>query len=175
MGGVSAGSMMIQPALARESFGGTSRFNVTEDTSAQGRRSDAGTIARVSAPQIEAVVVDALQAAYPGDAALDDRALTRSRIGRIVLRAGSIVMHPILDPASPIEIAWSPPPPRGRREILASEASEGHDRGIKAEARTVLLRSIALGRRWLDEVLGGATIEEIADRERCTKRHVAER
>jgi hypothetical protein len=26
MGGVSAGSMMIQPALARESFGGTSRF-----------------------------------------------------------------------------------------------------------------------------------------------------
>ena len=66
------------------------------------------------------------------------------------------------------------PPPRGRREILASQGSEGHDRGIKAEARTVLLRSIALGRRWLDEVLGGATIDEIADRERCTKRHVAD-
>src|SRR4051794_2141606 len=31
---------------------------------AQGRRSDAGTIARVSAPEIEAVVVDALRAAY---------------------------------------------------------------------------------------------------------------
>jgi hypothetical protein len=45
---------------------------------------------------------------------------------------------------------------------------------MKAEARTVLLRSIALGRRWLDEVLGGATIDEIADRERCTKRHVAD-
>ena len=83
-------------------------------------------------------------------------------------------MHPTSDPASPIEIAWSPPPPRGRREILASRGSEGHDRGIKAEARTVLLRSIALGRRWLDEVLGGATIDEIADRERCTKRHVAD-
>ena len=38
----------------------------------------------------------------------------------------------------------------------------------------MLLRSIALGRRWLDEVLGGATIDEIADRERCTKRHVAD-
>ena len=141
---------------------------------AQGRRSEAGTIPRVSAPEIEVVVVDALRAAYPDDAALEDRALIEAQVERIVLRAGSIVMHPILDPASPIEIVWSPPPPRGRREILASRGSEGHDRGIKAEARTVLLRSIALGRRWLDEVLGGATIDEIADRERCTKRHVAD-
>ena len=38
----------------------------------------------------------------------------------------------------------------------------------------MLLRSIALGRRWLDEVLGGATIDEIADRERCTKRRLAD-
>ena len=38
----------------------------------------------------------------------------------------------------------------------------------------MLLRSIALARRWLDEVLGGATIDEIADRERCTKRHMAD-
>ena len=38
----------------------------------------------------------------------------------------------------------------------------------------MLLRSIALGRLWLDEVLGGATVDEIADRERCTKRHVAD-
>jgi site-specific DNA recombinase len=141
---------------------------------AQGRRSEAGTIARVSAPEIEAVVVDALRAAYPDDAALDDQALIEAQMERIVLRGGSIVMHPTSDPAGPIEIAWCPPPPRGRREILASEGSEGHDRGIKAEARTVLLRSIALGRRWLDEVLGGATIDEIADRERCTKRHVAD-
>ena len=141
---------------------------------AQGRRSEAGTIARVSAPEIEAVVVDALRAAYPDDAALEDRALIEAQVERVSLRAGSIVMHPTSDPASPIEIAWSPPPPRGRREILASRGSEGHDRGIKAEARTVLLRSIALGRRWLDEVLGGATIDEIADRERCTKRHVAD-
>ncbi len=140
---------------------------------AQGRRSEAGTIARVSAPEIEAVVVDALRAAYPDDAALDDRALIEAQVERVVLRAGSIVMHPTFDPASPIEIAWSPPLPRGRREILASR-SGGHDRGIKAEARTVLLRSIALGRRWLDEVLGGATIDEIADPERCTKRHVAD-
>src|SRR5215207_5017155 len=141
---------------------------------AQGRRSEAGTIARVSAPEIEAVVVDALRAAYPDDAALADRALIEAQVERVTLGAGSIVMHPTSDLASPIEIAWSRPAPRGRREILASQGSEVHDRGIKAQARTVLLRSIGLGRRWLDEVLGGVTIDEIADRERCTKRHVAD-
>ena len=62
--------------------------------------------------------------------------------------------------------------PSGRREILAANGSDDHDRGIKAEARTVLLRSIALGRRWLDEVLGGTSVDQIAARERCTKRHV---
>src|SRR5215212_5372811 len=48
---------------------------------AQGRRSEAGTIARVSAPDIEAVVVDALRAAYP-DHALEDRALIEAQIER---------------------------------------------------------------------------------------------
>jgi site-specific DNA recombinase len=61
---------------------------------------------------------------------------------------------------------------RSRREILPANGSDNHDRGIKAEARAVLLRSIAFGRLWLDEVLGGTTVDQIAARERCTKRHV---
>ena len=142
---------------------------------AQGRRSEAGTIARVSAPEIEAVVVDALRAAYPDDAALEDRALIEAQ-DRAHRPAGRQHRH-----ASDLRPSK---PDRDRmvaRHLRAADArswqaegSEGHDRGIKAEARTVLLRSIALGRRWLDEVLGGATIDEIADRERCTKRHVAD-
>jgi site-specific DNA recombinase len=92
---------------------------------------------------------------------------------RVVLRAGSIDIHPRFDPATPIVLAWSPIPTGGRREILRSSALDSEsDRGIKAEARTVLLRSIALGRRWLDEVLGRATLDQIAVRERCTKRHI---
>src|SRR5215207_4186191 len=38
---------------------------------AQGRKSEAGTIARVSAPEIEAVVVDALRAAYIAAGSVD--------------------------------------------------------------------------------------------------------
>jgi hypothetical protein len=125
----------------------------------------------VSAPEIEVVTVDALRAAYPDDARLDDRALVAERLERIVLRAGSIAIYPSTDPESPVEVAWSPRPSGGRREILPADGSN-HNRGIKAEARTVLLRSIALGRRWLEEVLGGTSVDQIAARERCTKRHV---
>ena len=46
---------------------------------AQGRRSEAGTIPRVSAPDIEAVLMHALRAAYPDDAALEDRALIEAQ------------------------------------------------------------------------------------------------
>jgi site-specific DNA recombinase len=98
---------------------------------AQGRNSEAGAIARVSASEIEAVIVDALRASYPDDAD-DDRALVEARLERVVLRAGSILIHRSSDPESPIEIAWSPPPLGGRREILPANGSDNHDRGIKA-------------------------------------------
>ena len=130
----------------------------------------AGSIARASASELEAVIVEALRTAYPDDTELDARALIEARVARVVVRAGSILVQPSADEA--IEIAWSPPAPSGRREILVANGVTHQDGGIKAEARTVLLRSIALGRRWLDEVLGGATVDEIAARERCTQRHV---
>ena len=132
---------------------------------AQGRKSEAGAIARVSASEIEAVVVDALRAAYPDDADLDDRALIEARVERIVLRAGSILIHPSSDPAEPIEVAWSPASAAAGVRSSAARRHERHERGIKAEARTVLLRSIALGRRWLDEVLAGTT----SMRSRCAR------
>jgi hypothetical protein len=138
---------------------------------AQGRRSEAGAIARVSASEIEAAVLDALRAAYPDDADLSDRALIEARAERIVVRADSILIHATAHPSQSIEVAWSRPAQRGRREILAANGSDGRDRGIKIEARTVLLRSIALGRRWLDEVLHGTTVDRIAAREGCTSRH----
>jgi len=139
---------------------------------AQGRKSEAGAIARVSASKVESIVVDALRAAYPEDTDLSDRALIEARAERILVRVDSILIHPGSDERLR-EIAWSPPARSGRREILAANGSDGHDRGIKAQARTVLLRSIAFGRRWLDEVIAGSTIDQIAARERCTKQHVA--
>ena len=70
---------------------------------AQGRKNEAGVIARVSASEIEAVIVDALRAAYPDDARLDDGALVAERLERIVLRAGSIAIHSSIEPENPLE------------------------------------------------------------------------
>jgi DNA invertase Pin-like site-specific DNA recombinase len=105
---------------------------------------------------------------------LTERELVEARAERVVVGACSIRIHPSTEASEPIEIAWLPPVQRRRREILApANGSAGHDRGIKAEARTVLLRSIALGRRWVEQVLVGTSIDEIAAREGCTKQHVA--
>jgi site-specific DNA recombinase len=68
---------------------------------AQGRKSEAGAIARVSSSEIEAVIVDALRASYPDDAGFDDRALIQARLERVVLRAGSILIHGSSEAASP--------------------------------------------------------------------------
>jgi site-specific DNA recombinase len=47
-------------------------------------------------------------------------------------------------------------------------------RPIRSETRTTLVRSIALGRRWLQELVDGSAADpdEIAAREGCSKRHV---
>ena len=65
---------------------------------AQGRHSEAGAVRRVSAPDIEAFVVEVLRRGYPEAAGLDERTLIGARVQRIVLGAGSIDIHPDTDP-----------------------------------------------------------------------------
>jgi site-specific DNA recombinase len=72
-------------------------------------------------------------------------------------------------------IPWCKPPSRKSREILLPPTVSRHTvRPIKAERRTALLRSIARGRDWLDEIVSGAalTVEQIAGRHKCSVRHV---
>jgi hypothetical protein len=116
--------------------------------------------------------VGALRAANPDDADLSDRAIIEVRVERIVLGVGTILVQPSSDAADAIEVAWSPRAVGGRREILMANGTGGHDQGIKAEARIVLLRSIAFARRWLDDVVSGTSLHDIAAREGFTIRHV---
>jgi DNA invertase Pin-like site-specific DNA recombinase len=160
----------MTPSMAKK---GSVRYRYyVSSVLAQGRSSDAGAVARVAASEVEAVVLDALRTAYPDDANREERAIIEARIERIVIGAGTILIHPSSDPSEAIEVPWSPRAIGGRREILGSTEADGADRGIKAEARTVLLRSIALGRQWLDQVLANTSIDQIAACEGCTKQHV---
>jgi hypothetical protein len=47
-------------------------------------------------------------------------------------------------------------------------------RPIRVETRATLVRSIAVGRRWLQEIVDGSSAgpDEIAARESCSRRHV---
>ena len=73
-----------------------------------------------------------------------------------------------------MEIPWKRKPSRPKREILfaVDDASEG--RPIRAKARKSLVKAIALGRTWLQELVTGksADIEAIAAREGRSERSV---
>jgi hypothetical protein len=110
--------------------------------------------------------------AYPDDADLNERAIIEVRVERIVLGAGTILIHQSSDASEPIKVPWWPRVVGGRREILAMTQTDVDDRGIEAEARAVLLRSIAFGRQWLDRAPANASMDQIAAREGCTRQHV---
>jgi DNA invertase Pin-like site-specific DNA recombinase len=71
-------------------------------------------------------------------------------------------------------IPWRKPPSKKAREILLPASAQRHQvRPIKAERKAALIRSIARGHAWLDEIVSGtAGIEQIATRNKCSLRHV---
>src|SRR5262249_42241030 len=154
-----------------------------------------GAIVRVPAPDIEAVVTKALRvylarsdtaAAKPSSA---DQPNIRAMVARIEVRNSHLalwLMHPgqegadeTTDPPAPIEenspllIPWTKPPAKRFKEILPASTARSRARPMKAERRTALIKSIARGRAWLDEIVSGtASIEAIAVRQKCSVRHV---
>ena len=167
---------------------------------AQGRPEAAGSITRVSATQVEQPVLQALREHRPDLAAVPDRELIeqlrracrpssdhhrdhaphrRQRRGprpsrcrrRRSGRSDIEVVAEHLSCRSP----GREPAAKRRREIIAPAQSEHPDhRPIRAETRATLVRAIALGRRWLDELISGAVVgpDAIASREGCSRRHV---
>jgi len=154
----------------------------------QGR--PAGSVTRVSAREIEAAALRALRERYPEQDAVDDRTVITGSVDRIVLRdaALDITLPPgtgsttdALDhsdserdrSAPTLTVSWKRPASRGHREIIVSNGSEDV-RPIRAETGATLVRSIAVGRRWLQEIVDGSSAgpDEIAARENCSRRHV---
>ena len=137
---------------------------------AQGRGSEAGAVKRVSAPEVEAIILKALRARHK-TSELDDTGLVNNQLETAHLHADRIELN--LTSGETLHLPWSPKTRVRRREIIGPASAQAQ-RPIKAEARVVLLRSIALGRRWLDQLVKGSvtSLEEIAEREGCSKRHV---
>jgi len=174
----------------------------------QGRGEEAGSVRRISAPEIETTILRILRDRWPEES--DDRALIARHLDRAVIfpaaievslrtadpgressagddRRCGVTLECDGGPAGPdadhtksiadvITIAWSPPCVSRRREILVPSRSTLDDaRPIRSERRATLVRAVALGRRWLSEIVDGSVtgLDAIAARENCSKRHVA--
>jgi len=158
----------------------------------------AGAIVRVPAAEIEEVVAKAIESHRDHITATHKGAVDRTGLladtTRIEVRKNALAVwlktvgenHPekdkecevdqpaALDRAPSLLIPWTKPPIKRFKEILVPADVERHRiRPIKFERRAALLKSIARGCAWLDEIVSGSTtVEDIAARQKCSMRHV---
>jgi DNA invertase Pin-like site-specific DNA recombinase len=158
-----------------------------------------GSVSRVSANDIEGVVVkairDRLQLSDSPSAEMSDHDAIAAYIAKIEVHSKHLAIH-IKTPAvgvstgktEPVDqqsadqdlrqaelvlIPWAKPPARKFREVVQPTASAHRIKPIRAERRAGLIRSIARGRQWLDEIVSGtASIEDLASRHNCSTRQI---
>ena len=167
-------------------------------------KSSSSSVGRVPATDVEAAVTKALalhlgdRNRHKADQNQVDRSTIAANVARIEVRRNQLAVQlksQHTDGASDIDheternlqasrgdtygsvllIPWCKPPSRKFREILLPPSVPRHKvRPIKAERRTALLKAIARGRSWLDEIVSGASqgAEQIAARHKCSVRHV---
>jgi site-specific DNA recombinase len=150
----------------------------------QGEAERSGSVRRVPATEIEALVISSIQNHVKAPAAIDDRSLVDTHVARIEVQPEQLVIQ--LTPGEKtngkgaralktLRVPWHKTPSKRRREILVPDALDPqHARPIRSETRATLVASIARGRRWLQELItdAKANVESIAKRERCSLRQV---
>jgi site-specific DNA recombinase len=152
----------------------------------QGTAARAGSVRRVPATAIEALVIQSVRDHLRPSQPIDDRSLVLSHVARVEVQLDKLVIQlaeapktkanrkqPRLD--STLKIPWRKTPARRRREILLPEGIRPeHARPIRSETRARLVAAIARGRRWLDELIAdpSASADRIAKRANCSARKV---
>jgi site-specific DNA recombinase len=150
-------------------------FNGTADS--------VGSVCRVPATDIEALVIKSVREHLKSAQPIDDRSLIETHVARVEVQSTQLIIrlaqHKGSDreaiPENCLRIAWRKAHTKRRREILLPEgALRQNARPIRSETRATLVASIARGRRWLDELATNvtATTERIAKREGCSIRKV---
>jgi hypothetical protein len=172
----------MSPSHARK--GGVKYRYYLSSALLQGMASGAGSVRRVPAADIEALVVRSVREHLKPVAPIDDRSLINTHVARVEVQPEQLVIH-LARAKTPdrqrangdniLNVQWRKTPSTRRREILLPAGiPPQHARPIRSETRALLVTSIARGRRWLDELLADASAnaESIAKRERCSVRQV---
>jgi len=144
----------------------------------------AGSVRRVSAAEIEALVIRTLRERLDPLPPIEDQGLINDFVARVEIHRERLVIQ-LADASGKkshegngniiLHAPWQKANSTRRRELLLPEGAELQKlRPIRSENRARLIASIARGRRWLDELLGDptATSESIAKRESCSVRKV---
>jgi hypothetical protein len=149
----------------------------------EGRRDEIGSISRVAASDIEPKVVAALRQIVrstedPATTIQDDRSLVEHALEQVTIGKDGIRMELKAEicPSSQriVKIPWKRKPSRPSRAILFAADGSADSRPIRAKARKSLIKAIAQGRTWLQELVTAKTadIEAIAAREGRSERSV---
>jgi DNA invertase Pin-like site-specific DNA recombinase len=141
----------------------------------RGNGKTVGSIVRVSAPDIEAAVVEALRAQVPGAAKLPaDADLVSAHLASVTVHPDRLELALTSEEDRLIQVVWAPPSSQRRREIILPPGVDPKTRPMKVEDRSRILRAIATGRSWLDDLTDARIdgTDAIALREGCTERSV---
>jgi hypothetical protein len=156
-------------------------------------------VSRVPAGEIEAIVIkilrDRLASSGHGPPVFSEHDAVAAHITKIEIRATQLAMTvkatapplhhmretdqdqddgAVQDRDEVILVPWIKPPARKFREVIQPRSAPSHrPRPIRAERRAGLIRAIARGRQWLDDIVAGRmTIESIAIRQKCSVRQI---
>ncbi len=153
----------------------------------QKRMAAAGAVARVPAPEIEALVLAGLRqqiAASEAEPALSDRELIERHVERVTIKSQEVEVHFVPHAAARssetahaaetparITLPWVAPGFGAQKGIVHAPSAEA---AMKPESRDALLTAIAKARAWLEDMRLGrlASFEEIAQREGQCERHI---
>ena len=150
----------------------------------EGRPDHSGSIRRVAAVEIEALVIRSVREHLKLAGPTDEKSLVTTHIERVEVQRDQLVIElsqagttnrPKKKSKHLIHVPWHKTASTRRREILLSGPTPPKDsRPIRSETRATLVASIARGRRWLDELTTDpiANVEGIAKREGCSARKV---
>jgi hypothetical protein len=145
----------------------------------QGAAARAGSVRRVPAAEVEAVVMRSVREHLRLSEPVDDPSLIKQHVARVEVQPDRAGPHGP-DGQRAGGDAVLPVPRRKtmstrRREIILPEGTLPHyARPMRSETRSTLVAAIARGRRWLDELIADATAtaDSIAQRENCSVRKV---
>jgi hypothetical protein len=154
-----------------------------------------GSLSRVPADQVEALITNAVRdhvmESGEWSPSLSEQNAVATHIAKVEVRAKHLaVTMKAIDPTpnhdqhdeagtmlgqgEVVLIPWTKPPMRKFRDVIQpASTSIQRTRPIRAERRAGLIRAIARGRQWLDEIVSGQfTIEQIAIRQKCSVRQI---